>query len=67
MVIDGVWADLVMHFELAKLLPISYTIVTPFNEVTFNKEKSSSNPFDYEIIVAYNGKHHYISTHKEIS
>ena len=64
MVIDRVWGDLVMHFVLTKLLPISYTIVTPFNEVTFKKEKSSSNPFNYEIVVVYNGKHHYISTCK---
>ena len=64
MLINGVWGDLVVHYVLAKLLLIAYTILTPYNEVRFNKDKSTDNPFQYDTVIAYNRKHHYVSTRK---
>ena len=64
MSIDGVWGDLVVHYILTKLLLIAYTTLTPCNEVRFNKDKSTDNPHQYDIVIAYNGKNHYVSTCK---
>ena len=63
---DGIWGDLLCNYILSLILPVPYMVISAKLTWSANQERSNAQlfPEQYDIVVVYNNKNHYLSSSK---